>query len=97
MIRTLLLATALATATAFAAAAEPAENPDQDCDDIMVELKELTDAVTKDKERFFGWRLQKQQEEQKIANTVSYFVTENPITTAGSAASQPGLPKGSES
>src|SRR5579864_1449903 len=38
------------------------------------------DAVAKDKDRFFGWRLQKQQEEQKIADTVSHFVTENPIT-----------------
>ena len=49
MIRTFLLATAFATATAFAATAEPAANPDQDCDDTLEELKELTDAVTKDK------------------------------------------------
>jgi len=39
-----------------------------------------SDAVGKEKERFFSWRLQKQQEEQKIADTVSHFVTENPIT-----------------
>lgn len=39
-----------------------------------------SDAVAKEKDRFFGWRLQKQQEEQKIADTVSHFVTENPIT-----------------
>src|SRR5437879_3467083 len=38
------------------------------------------DAVAKERERFFSWRLQKQQEEQKIADTVSHFVTENPIT-----------------
>jgi hypothetical protein len=38
------------------------------------------DAVGKERERFFSWRLQKQQEEQKIADTVSHFVTENPIT-----------------
>jgi hypothetical protein len=38
------------------------------------------DAVAKDRERFYSWRLQKQQEEQKIADTVSHFVTENPIT-----------------
>ncbi len=39
------------------------------------------DAVAKDRERFYGWRLQKQQEEQKIAaDTVSHFVSENPIT-----------------
>lgn len=37
--------------------------------------------VAKEKERFYGWRLRKQQEEQKIADCVSPFVTENPITT----------------
>jgi hypothetical protein len=44
------------------------------------------DEVAKEKERFFGWRLKKQEEEQKIADAVSYFVTENPITTGGAAA-----------
>jgi hypothetical protein len=44
------------------------------------------DEVAKEKERFFGWRLKKQEEEQKIADTVSYFVAENPITTGGAAA-----------
>jgi hypothetical protein len=39
------------------------------------------DAVAKQRERFFGWRLQKQEEERKIADAVSYFVSENPITT----------------
>lgn len=46
--------------------------------------------VTREKERFFGWRLKKQQEEKKIADAVAPFVTENPITTgAGSAAPAP--------
>ena len=44
------------------------------------------DEVAKEKERFYGWRLKKQQEEQKIADSVSYFVTENPITTGVVAA-----------
>lgn len=44
------------------------------------------DEVSRQKERFYGWRLQKQQEEQKIADSVSYFVTENPITTGVAAA-----------
>jgi len=43
------------------------------------------DEVAKEKERFFGWRLKKQEEEQRIADAVSYFVTENPITTRGPA------------
>ena len=50
------------------------------------------DEVSKEKERFYGWRLQKQQEEQKIADSVSYFVTENFITTGGVAAA----PRGSQ-
>jgi hypothetical protein len=45
-----------------------------------------SDAVAKEKDRFFGWRLQKQQEEQKIADTVSHFVSENPITRGQPAA-----------
>jgi hypothetical protein len=44
------------------------------------------DAIAKEKERFFAWRLKKQEEEQKISDAVSYFVTVNPITTGGSAA-----------
>jgi hypothetical protein len=39
------------------------------------------DEVAKEKERFTGWRLKKQQEEKKIADAVGYFVSENPITT----------------
>jgi len=48
------------------------------------------DELAKERERFYGWRLQKQQEEQKIADSVSYFVTENPITTGGVAAAPRG-------
>jgi len=44
-----------------------------------------SDAIAKEKERFFAWRLQKQEEEQKIADAVSYFVTDNPITTRNAA------------
>jgi hypothetical protein len=42
--------------------------------------------VKREKERFYSWRLNKQQEEQKIADTVSYFVTPNPITTSRNPA-----------
>lgn len=44
------------------------------------------DAVAKEKERFYAWRLKKQEEEQKISDAVSYFVTANPITTGAPAA-----------
>jgi hypothetical protein len=39
------------------------------------------DEIAREKERFTGWRLKKQQEEKKIAEAVGYFVSENPITT----------------
>jgi len=68
---------------------------------IQAELDRLTeehkariqankDEVAKEKERFYAWRLQKQQEEQKISDSVSYFVVENPITTGGVAAASRG-------
>ena len=57
--------------------------------------------LAKQKERFYAWRLQKQQEEQKIAESVSYFVAENPITTGGATAAPRGArhepPKTSDS
>lgn len=53
-----------------------------------------TEEAEKRKEAFYAWRVQKQIEEQKIADAVSHFVTENPITTSGRssapAASKPG-------
>ncbi len=39
-----------------------------------------TGEVERARERFSRWRAEKQEEEQKIAHAVSYFVTENPIT-----------------
>jgi hypothetical protein len=47
------------------------------------------DEVTREKERFFGWKLKKQQEEKKISDAVAPFVTENPITTGGSVPPAP--------
>jgi hypothetical protein len=52
-----------------------------------------SDEVSKEKDRFYGWRLQKQQEEKKIADAVSYFASENPITVSGAAAPPPPSPK----
>jgi hypothetical protein len=47
------------------------------------------DEIAKEKQRFTGWRLKKQQEEKKIADAVGYFVSENPITTGDSSAPPP--------
>lgn len=48
------------------------------------------DTLSRERERFSGWRLKKQQEEKKIADTVGYFVSENPITTGEANATPPG-------
>ncbi len=45
------------------------------------------DEVTHEKERFFGWRLKKQEEEKRIFEAVAPFVSENPITTSSSPLS----------
>lgn len=47
-------------------------------------IQSNNDEVAREKERFFGWRLKKQQEEKKISDAVAPFVTENPITAGGS-------------
>jgi hypothetical protein len=44
------------------------------------------EAVAREKERFQAWLQQKQQEEQKIADTIGYFVSENPVTVGATAA-----------
>ena len=46
------------------------------------------------KEKFYSWRVQKQQEEQRISEAVSYFVTENPITASPPPAVPPSTPRG---
>jgi hypothetical protein len=48
-----------------------------------------TEAIAREKERFTGWRLKKQQEEKKIAEAVGYFTSENPITTGDVNAPPP--------
>jgi hypothetical protein len=53
-------------------------------------IQENNDAITREKERVTGWRLKKQQEEKRIADTVGYFVSENPITTGEVKPASPG-------
>ena len=53
-------------------------------------IQENNEAITREKERVTGWRLKKQQEEKKIAETVGYFVSENPITTGEVKPIPPG-------
>lgn len=56
-------------------------------------IQKNTDEVSQAKERFFGWRLKKQQEEKRISEAVGYFVSENPITTSGAASAATAEPK----
>jgi hypothetical protein len=49
--------------------------------EMQSRIQANNDEVAKEKERFYGWQLKKQQEEQKIADAVSYFTSEKPITT----------------
>jgi hypothetical protein len=49
--------------------------------DYKARIEANTGAAAKRRESFAAWRVQKQIEEQKIADCVGYFVTENPITT----------------
>ena len=57
--------------------------------ELQSRVQANNDEVTKAKEQFYGWQLKKQQEEQKIADAVSYFTSEKPITTAGEAGGPP--------
>ncbi len=52
-------------------------------------IQSNNEEVSREKQRFTGWRLKKQQEEKKIAEAVGYFVTENPITTGDVNAPPP--------
>lgn len=57
--------------------------------EYKAKMQTNSEAVAQRKETFFAWRVDKQKEEQKIADAVSYFVTENPITTSSSRPSSP--------
>jgi hypothetical protein len=52
-------------------------------------IQSNNEAIAREKERFTGWRLKKQQEEKKIAEAVGYFTSENPITTGDVNAPPP--------
>ena len=64
---------------------------DQLIEEKKAKLSAANEEVSRKKEQFEAWRRMKQTEEQKIAETVSHFVTENPITTSGRiTAPKPG-------
>jgi hypothetical protein len=60
--------------------------------EMQSRIQANNEEVAKEKERLYGWQLKKQQEEQKIADAVSFFTSEKPITTMGGPAASAGKP-----
>lgn len=62
----------------------------QEADRVLNELRARiqanNDEIARERERMQTWRLQKQQEERRIADAVAPFASENPITTGPAAA-----------
>ena len=57
------------------------QEADRVLNELRTKIQSNSDEVTKERERLQTWRLQKHKEEQRIADAVRPFVTENPITT----------------
>ena len=51
--------------------------------ELRAKIDENTRALGAEQQEFLAWQQQKRQEEATIADAVSYFVSENPITTTG--------------
>ena len=51
--------------------------------ELRAKIDENTRALGVEQQEFQAWQLQKRQEEATIADAVSYFVSENPITITG--------------
>jgi hypothetical protein len=60
--------------------------------ELRAKIQRNNDEVAKERERIHTWRLQKQKEEQRIADAVSPFVSQNPITTGPVAPVQAPTP-----
>jgi ElaB/YqjD/DUF883 family membrane-anchored ribosome-binding protein len=62
------------------------EEADRVLNELRARIQSNNDEVAKERERMHTWRLQKQQEEQRIADAIAPFVSENPISTGTTAA-----------
>jgi hypothetical protein len=54
--------------------------------DYRARIQANNETLAKESERFSTWLTQKQHEEKSIADAVSYFVSDNPITVSSAAA-----------
>ena len=60
--------------------------------ELRARIADNTKAITEEQESLLQWRTRKTQEEERIAQAVGYFVSENPITTAGGNSTPSGSP-----
>ena len=66
------------------------EEINQRLTELRAHIEENTKEVNREHDNLTAWRTRKREEEEKIAETVSHFVSENPITTATAPAKEKG-------
>lgn len=59
------------------------EEINQKLQELRTRIEENNNEVNRETESLLAWRARKRQEEDRIAEAVGYFVTENPITVTG--------------
>jgi Asp-tRNA(Asn)/Glu-tRNA(Gln) amidotransferase A subunit family amidase len=57
-------------------------------EEYRARIQANNETIAREKDRFQSWLQQKHQEEQRIADTIAYFVTENPVSV-GSVPAPP--------
>lgn len=68
------------------------EEADRVLNELRAKMQANNDSVTKEREKFLTWRLEKQKEEQRIADAVAPFVSPNPVSTGPVAVPAPAAP-----
>ena len=61
------------------------EEVNQKLVELRARVAENNKEVEKEQQSLLAWRTRKRQEEERIADAVGYFVTENPVTTSGTS------------
>jgi len=69
------------------------EEINQKVAELRARIADNTKAITVEQESLLAWRTRKTQEEERIAQAVGYFVSENPITTPGGSTTPTGSPE----
>jgi len=69
------------------------EEINQKVAELRARMSDNTKAITEEQESLLAWRTRKTQEEERIAQAVGYFVSENPITTPGGSTTTSGSPE----